>query len=239
MIAPTWYPNRERDVHVTKIIAPGIEFRFFKMEGILGRTRRKRMHQWLEFIFSSTRLISSIPSIAIDGYKIIFRMFDIFLHLTSTSPLIREDVFSVKCRRWIANAYRMNGPPLDIRKRRNSRRSSRLTPVSFSPVSPLPPLSSPGLPSLFRLSLILSMNLPGCRWWAEIRGLLKLNPCTSSCSPRAGRPVRPEATHQERLIAEKITLLNTLPGQCFFSPVATCFSRLPFCLGERATTRHR
>lgn len=27
----------------------------------------------------------------------------------------------------------------------------------------------------------------------------------------------PEATHQERLIAKEITLLNTLPGQCFFA----------------------
>lgn len=41
--------------------------------------------------------------------------------------------------------------------------------------------------SLFssRLRLILSMNLSGCRWWAEIRELLKLNPCSSSCSPES------------------------------------------------------
>lgn len=37
-------------------------------------------------------------------------------------------------------------------------------------------------------------------------------------------PVRPEATHQERLIAEKITLLNTLPSQCFST---TCHNCLP------------
>lgn len=116
----------------------------------------------------------------------------------------------------------MNGPPLDIFGsngiRVDLRASSLSRSLSLSPAPPPPTL----------LSLILSMNLPGCRWWAEIRGLLKLNPCTSSCSPRAGRPVRPEATHQERLIAEKITLLNTLPGQCFFSPVATCSPASPF-----------
>ena len=112
-----------------------------------------------------------------------------------------------------ANAYHMNGSPP---------RHSEATEFA-SIFAPHPRLSSvPSLPpTLLRLFLILSMNLPGCRWWVEIRGLLKLNPCTSSCSPRAGQPVRPEATHQERLIAEKITLLNTLPGQCFFSPVAT------------------
>lgn len=31
-MAPTWHSNRERDIRVTKIIASGIEFRFFKME---------------------------------------------------------------------------------------------------------------------------------------------------------------------------------------------------------------
>lgn len=140
------------------------------------------------------------------------------IFLVSFSSVIGESRF--------VNAYCMNGSPHNIRKRRNSRRSSRLIPIPFS----LLPL----LPSFLSwLFLILSMNLQGCRWWAEIRGLLKLNPCTRARAPRAGRP---EATHQERLIAEKITLLNTLPGQCFFSPVATC---LPVCLSERATTRHR
>lgn len=108
----------------------------------------------------------------------------------------------------IAKAYRPNGPSSNISE------ATEFASI-FAPRS------------LSWLCLILSMNLSGRRWWAKIRGLLKLNPCSSSCSPRAGRPVRPEATHQERLIAEKITLLNTLPGQCFFSPVATCSPAYP------------
>lgn len=47
-----------------------------------------------------------------------------------------------------------------------------------------PPVCSLPLSSS-RLRLILFMNLSGCRWWAEIRELLKLNPCSSSCSPES------------------------------------------------------
>lgn len=152
-------------------------------------------------------------------------------------PFSRIDVLPPPLREWrremfsrssivdesrSANAYRMNGPPLDIRKRRNSRRSSRLIPVPFSPLAPPPPV--PPCSESPWSSPWISWDVDG---EPEIRGLLKLNPCTSSCSPRAGRLVRPEATHQERLIAEKITLLNTLPGQCFFSPVATCSPASP------------
>lgn len=160
--------------------------------------------------------------VAVDTYGIIPRY---FLPLASTSPgrgffsqvsSANRDPRVLIVWMGLPSTFGSDGIRVDLRTSSPSR--SLLFP-SFSPL--------PSLPTLFRLSLILSMNLLGCRWWAEIRGLLKLNPCTSSCSPRAGRPVRPEATHQERLIAEKITLLNTLPGQCFFSPVATCSPASP------------
>lgn len=81
-----------------------------------------------------------------------------------------------------------------------------------------------------RLRLILFMNLSGCRWWAEIRELLKLNPCSSSCSPESrttgetgGHTLRKTNSREDNalkhfarpmLLLSRRNLLSSSPPSC-------------------------